>query len=430
MDRRSDRIRAPSAGGGADARRPGDGGPRALGLCSRAAHPPLRSGGRFPLDPALRSDGASVRSADAGGLRASLGSRALVAGGHPSGKAHAPAPESLRSQPGPWCATWAYRRRPRRRPSVSTRSGSPARRPGSGPGPRPAAIHPGSSDSTAHKRWSPAAYGRFARALADARGIRSLVTWGPARGEREIARAVVDAAAGAARLAPETPHIPDLAALLAASPPLRRGRHGSDARCLLGRYAGAPDSGAHSPGRECAMGGDAITNDPGRRGDGGAHRAGAGRGPRAAGRDQGPESRRERRAVRPTVSAQATPAWRAVRPTVSAQATPAWRAVRPTVSAQATPAWRAVRPTVSAQATPAWRAVRPTVSAQAILAWRAVSVTEASARRRHRNEARAPRAGRIDYPRESARRLRAAGRGTSSYVRPSAFIAMWTGQPA
>ena len=88
---------------------------------------------------------------------------------------------------------------------------------GLGPGPRPAAIHPGSSDSTAHKRWSPAAYGRFARALADARGIRSLVTWGPARGEREIARAVVDAAAGAARLAPETPRIPDLAALLAAS---------------------------------------------------------------------------------------------------------------------------------------------------------------------------------------------------------------------
>lgn len=86
-----------------------------------------------------------------------------------------------------------------------------------GPGPRPAAIHPGSSDATAHKRWSPAAYGRFARALADARGIRSLVTWGPARGEREVAQAVVDAAQGAAHLAPETPGIADLAALLAAA---------------------------------------------------------------------------------------------------------------------------------------------------------------------------------------------------------------------
>jgi ADP-heptose:LPS heptosyltransferase len=85
------------------------------------------------------------------------------------------------------------------------------------PGPRPAVLHPGSSETAAHKRWSPAAYGRFARALADARGIRSVVTWGPVPGEHEIARAVVDAAAGAARLAPETPRIADLAALLAAA---------------------------------------------------------------------------------------------------------------------------------------------------------------------------------------------------------------------
>lgn len=88
---------------------------------------------------------------------------------------------------------------------------------GLGRGPRPVAIHPGSSDTTAHKRWSPAAYGRFARALADARGVRSVVTWGPAAGECELAGAVVEASAGAARLAPETPGIADLAALLAAS---------------------------------------------------------------------------------------------------------------------------------------------------------------------------------------------------------------------
>lgn len=86
-----------------------------------------------------------------------------------------------------------------------------------GPGARPIAIHPGSSETTAHKRWSPAAYGRFARSLADARGIRSVVTWGPAAGERELAGAVVEASAGAARLAPETPGIADLAALLAAA---------------------------------------------------------------------------------------------------------------------------------------------------------------------------------------------------------------------
>jgi ADP-heptose:LPS heptosyltransferase len=83
--------------------------------------------------------------------------------------------------------------------------------------PRPAAIHPGSSDAAAHKRWSAAAYGRLARALADTRGLRSWVTWGPARGEREVAQAVVDASGGAARLAPETPRIADLAALLAVS---------------------------------------------------------------------------------------------------------------------------------------------------------------------------------------------------------------------
>lgn len=85
------------------------------------------------------------------------------------------------------------------------------------PGPRPALIHPGSSESAAHKRWSPAAYGRVARALADTRGIRSLVSWGPAAGEREVARAVVAASEGAAALAPETPRIADLAALLAAA---------------------------------------------------------------------------------------------------------------------------------------------------------------------------------------------------------------------
>lgn len=84
-----------------------------------------------------------------------------------------------------------------------------------GEGPAPVAIHPGTSDTTAHKRWSAAGYGAVARALAD-QGIPSVVTCGPARDDRTFAEAVVAASSGAARLAPSTPTLHDLAALFQA----------------------------------------------------------------------------------------------------------------------------------------------------------------------------------------------------------------------
>jgi ADP-heptose:LPS heptosyltransferase len=81
-------------------------------------------------------------------------------------------------------------------------------------GPRPLALHPGTSDATPHKRWSAEGFARLARALHEERGIPSVVTWGPARDDRRAAEAVVAAARGAARLAPPTPELVDLAALL------------------------------------------------------------------------------------------------------------------------------------------------------------------------------------------------------------------------
>jgi ADP-heptose:LPS heptosyltransferase len=84
-----------------------------------------------------------------------------------------------------------------------------------GPGPAPVVLHPGTSDATAHKRWTAAGYGAVAQALADREGFPSVVTSGPAHGERAFARAVVEASRGAARLAPQTPSLLDLAALLA-----------------------------------------------------------------------------------------------------------------------------------------------------------------------------------------------------------------------
>jgi ADP-heptose:LPS heptosyltransferase len=84
-----------------------------------------------------------------------------------------------------------------------------------GPGPRPVAIHPGTSDATPHKRWSAEAYGAVARALRECEGVGSVVSVGPARDDRAFAEAVVAAAGGAAALAPPTPELPDLAALFA-----------------------------------------------------------------------------------------------------------------------------------------------------------------------------------------------------------------------
>lgn len=85
-----------------------------------------------------------------------------------------------------------------------------------GAGPRPVVIHPGTSDATPYKRWTPAGYGALARALA-ADGVPCVVTSGPAESDREMAAAVLAAAGSAARPAPPTPTLLDLAALFARS---------------------------------------------------------------------------------------------------------------------------------------------------------------------------------------------------------------------
>jgi heptosyltransferase-1 len=86
-----------------------------------------------------------------------------------------------------------------------------------GPGPAPIAIHPGTSDTTPHKRYTVAGYADVARALADRHGVTSVVSCGPARDDRAFAAAIVEDSGGAARLAPETPSLADLAALFSHS---------------------------------------------------------------------------------------------------------------------------------------------------------------------------------------------------------------------
>jgi ADP-heptose:LPS heptosyltransferase len=85
-----------------------------------------------------------------------------------------------------------------------------------GGGPAPVVIHPGTSDATPYKRWTAAGYGAVARALAGD-GVPSVVTSGPAASDREMSAAVLAAAGGAARPAPATPTLLDLAALFARS---------------------------------------------------------------------------------------------------------------------------------------------------------------------------------------------------------------------
>ena len=82
---------------------------------------------------------------------------------------------------------------------------------------QPVVLHPGSSDATLYKRYSVAGYANVAKALAAEEGLPVVVTFGPARDDRELAGAVVAASAGAARLAPPTRDLPELAALLSTS---------------------------------------------------------------------------------------------------------------------------------------------------------------------------------------------------------------------
>jgi len=71
-----------------------------------------------------------------------------------------------------------------------------------------ALVNPGAA--WPNKRWPPDRFGAVAAHLRDRHGLTSVVLWGP--GEREVAEAVVAAAAGVAVLAPETT-LPDLLAL-------------------------------------------------------------------------------------------------------------------------------------------------------------------------------------------------------------------------
>ena len=72
------------------------------------------------------------------------------------------------------------------------------------------AIHPGSSESTAYKRWHPERYGEVADALLE-RGHRVIFTWGP--GEREAVDAIASAMKRRPIIAPETPTLQHVAAI-------------------------------------------------------------------------------------------------------------------------------------------------------------------------------------------------------------------------
>jgi len=84
-------------------------------------------------------------------------------------------------------------------------------------GERPVVVHPGTGAGTPHKRWPAEGFAALARALAARPGVPVVVTAGPARDDRRLADAIVDASGGAARRAPETGSLLELAALFAAS---------------------------------------------------------------------------------------------------------------------------------------------------------------------------------------------------------------------
>jgi heptosyltransferase I len=73
-------------------------------------------------------------------------------------------------------------------------------------------LHPGTSAPTPHKRWPAARYAELARRLKETRGVATVVTWG--KGEEDLARSVVDGAAGAAVMAPDLRSPGELGALL------------------------------------------------------------------------------------------------------------------------------------------------------------------------------------------------------------------------
>jgi heptosyltransferase I len=79
---------------------------------------------------------------------------------------------------------------------------------------RYAVLHPGTSPGTLYKRWPLDRFAAVARGLAREHGLRSLITWGPVKGEREAAERIAAAAEGAADLAPATSSLGVLLAIL------------------------------------------------------------------------------------------------------------------------------------------------------------------------------------------------------------------------
>ncbi len=74
------------------------------------------------------------------------------------------------------------------------------------------AIHPGTSDFGALKRWPAERFGALAERIRRETGLPSLITWGP--GERPLAEAVVASSFGSARVAMPTSSILELAELI------------------------------------------------------------------------------------------------------------------------------------------------------------------------------------------------------------------------
>ena len=112
------------------------------------------------------------------------------------------------------------------------------RLPGVGGGPF-AVLNPGAA--WPNKRWAPARLARVAEWLRAARRLPSVVTWGP--GDEARAAAVVEGAAGAARLAPPT-RVPDLAAVLRAAAVVVSGDTGP---LHLAAALGTPVVGLYGP---------------------------------------------------------------------------------------------------------------------------------------------------------------------------------------
>lgn len=74
------------------------------------------------------------------------------------------------------------------------------------------AIHPGTSDYGAQKRWLPERFAELARRIGSELGLKPVITWGP--GERELAEEIVRNSNGQALLAMQTEHLLDLAEII------------------------------------------------------------------------------------------------------------------------------------------------------------------------------------------------------------------------